>query len=204
VGGSNPGTVHDRLRHAPSGRRRTHPGMVAAIAFESLVKLLAFIAVGAFVTWGIYDGFWRRVCARRRRFRGSLSLLTPLEVVGRRLCELGLADHSVDAGESCSCHGQFQVAVIENIDERHLKKAIWVFPAYMLAINIFVLPIAFGGRLHFPAGNVDADTFVLTLPMAEHQELVGAAGVHRRAICGHRHGDRRDDRVYRRWSATTC
>src|SRR5678815_1222627 len=34
-----------------------HQGMVAAIAFESLVKLLAFVAVGVFVTFGIYNGF---------------------------------------------------------------------------------------------------------------------------------------------------
>ena len=44
---------------------------------------------------------------------------------------------------------QFQVAVIENVDENHLRKAIWLFPLYMLAINVFVLPIAFGGLLHF-------------------------------------------------------
>jgi len=67
---------------------------------------------------------------------------------------------------------QFQVTVIENKDEKHLSKAIWLFPLYMLAINIFVLPIAFGGLLHFPDGGVDADTFVLTLPMAERQELL--------------------------------
>ncbi|MCS6944576.1 MAG: ATP-binding protein, partial [Sutterellaceae bacterium] len=67
---------------------------------------------------------------------------------------------------------QFQVAVIENLDERHLNKALWLFPAYMLAINVFVLPLAFGGRMHFPGGEVDADTFVLTLPMAERQELL--------------------------------
>jgi hypothetical protein len=42
----------------------------------------------------------------------------------------------------------------------------------MLAINLFVLPIAFGGRLHFPGGTVDGDTFVLTLPMVEKQELL--------------------------------
>ena len=65
---------------------------------------------------------------------------------------------------------QFQVAVIENVDEKHLRKAVWLFPLYMLAINIFVLPIAFGGLLAFPQGNVDADTFVLTLPMAFQQE----------------------------------
>ncbi|MGH8742209.1 MAG: histidine kinase dimerization/phospho-acceptor domain-containing protein, partial [Burkholderiales bacterium] len=66
---------------------------------------------------------------------------------------------------------QFQVTVIENLDERHLNKAIWLFPLYMLAINVFVLPIAFGGLLHLPQG-VDADTFVLTLPMAEKQEAL--------------------------------
>src|SRR5213079_42788 len=67
---------------------------------------------------------------------------------------------------------QFQVTVIENVNEKHLNKAIWLFPLYMLAINVFVLPIAFGGLLRFPDGSVDADTFVLTLPMAEKRELL--------------------------------
>src|SRR4030095_6824955 len=67
---------------------------------------------------------------------------------------------------------QFQVTVIENIEEKHLNKAIWLFPLYVLAIIIFVLPIAFGGLLRFPDGTVDADTFVLTLPMAEKNELL--------------------------------
>ena len=67
---------------------------------------------------------------------------------------------------------QFQVAVVENVDEKHLGKAMWLFPLYLLAINVFVLPIAFGGLLHFPAGSVDADTFVLTLPMAERWEAL--------------------------------
>jgi Na+/proline symporter len=61
------------------------------------------------------------------------------------------------------------VAVVENVDERHLNKALWLFPLYLLAINIFVLPIAFGGLLHFASGTVDADTFVLTLPIAEQR-----------------------------------
>ena len=67
---------------------------------------------------------------------------------------------------------QFQVSVVENVNERHLRKAIWLFPLYLLAINLFVLPIAFGGLLHFPAGSVDADTFVLTLPMVQKQEAL--------------------------------
>src|SRR4030095_16090583 len=59
---------------------------------------------------------------------------------------------------------------VENVDESHIARASWLFPLYMLAINLFVLPIAFGGLLHFPPGYVDADTFVLTLPMAHHVE----------------------------------
>ena len=64
---------------------------------------------------------------------------------------------------------QFQVTVVENIDERHLNKALWLFPLYMLLINLFVLPIALAGLMRFPPGVVDADTFVLALPMADHQ-----------------------------------
>jgi Na+/proline symporter len=78
---------------------------------------------------------------------------------------------------------QFQVAVVENKDERHLSKAIWLFPLYMIAINIFVLPIAFGGNLRFPGGSVDADTFVLTLPMGRQAGGPGAVGLHRRLVC---------------------
>jgi Na+/proline symporter len=47
---------------------------------------------------------------------------------------------------------QFQIMVVENVNEDHLAKAIWLFPLYLLAINLFVLPIAFGGSLHFPGG----------------------------------------------------
>ena len=45
---------------------------------------------------------------------------------------------------------QFQVLVVENVDENHLKEAMWLFPLYLLLINIFVLPIAFAGILQLP------------------------------------------------------
>ena len=67
---------------------------------------------------------------------------------------------------------QFQVAVIENINEDHLDKAIWLFPLYLLVINLFVLPIALAGRLRFPGAEVDADFMVLLLPMVERQHLL--------------------------------
>jgi Na+/proline symporter/signal transduction histidine kinase len=147
-----------------------HEGMVAAIAFESLVKLLAFLAVGAWVTFGIYDGF-ADVFARAAADPELRPMLTPLEgVAGGYSSWVWLTILSMLA--IMFLPRQFQVAVIENVDEKHLGKAIWLFPLYMLAINVFVLPLAFGGRLHFPQGQVDPDSFVLSLPMYEKQELL--------------------------------
>jgi signal transduction histidine kinase len=142
--------------------------MVAAIAFESLVKLVAFLAVGAFITFGIYDGFGD-VFARAEAVPKLRAMMAPLEgVAGGYAGWMWLTILSMMA--IMFLPRQFQVAVIENVDEKHLNKAIWLFPLYMVAINLFVLPIAFGGLMHFPPGSVDADTFVLTLPMAERQE----------------------------------
>jgi signal transduction histidine kinase len=67
---------------------------------------------------------------------------------------------------------QFQVMVVENVDERHLKRAAWAFPAYLLAINVFVLPIALGGLLYFAGTAVNPDTFVLSLPLAAGQPML--------------------------------
>ena len=161
-------TIAFGTRHLDAAEH--HEGMVAAIAFESLVKLLAFLAVGIFVTFGIYNGFgdlFDRAAADAK----LSAMLTPLEgVAGGYASWVWLTILSMMA--IMFLPRQFQVTVIENTDEKHINKAIWLFPLYMLAINIFVLPIAFGGLLHFPEGNVDADTFVLTLPMAEKQELL--------------------------------
>jgi Na+/proline symporter/signal transduction histidine kinase len=147
-----------------------HEGMVAAIAFESLVKLLAFLAVGAWVSWGIYNGLGD-LFARSAAEPTLAAMLTPFDAVGGSYSSwVWLTILSMLA--IMFLPRQFQVTVIENKDEAHLGKAIWLFPVYMVAINLFVLPIAFGGLLHFPGGGVDADTFVLTLPMVEKQELL--------------------------------
>ena len=143
-----------------------HEGMVAAIAFESLVKLVAFLAVGVFVTYGLYDGFGD-VFARAAE-RPELMRLFTLEGAGG-YGQWAMLTILAMAAIICLPR-QFQVTVVENTDETHLVKAMWLFPLYLLAINVFVLPIAFGGLLHFPGGDVDPDTFVLTLPMAEGQE----------------------------------
>ncbi len=143
-----------------------HEGMVAAIAFESLVKLVAFLAVGVFVTFSVYDGF-ADLFARTAEVP-ELARLFTVEGSGGYGQWATLTVLSMAA--IICLPRQFQVTVVENTDEAHLEKAVWLFPLYLLIINIFVLPIAFGGLLHFPAGDVDPDTFVLTVPMAENQE----------------------------------
>jgi Na+/proline symporter/signal transduction histidine kinase len=157
-------TILFGTRHLDATER--HEGLVAAIAFESVVKLVAFLAVGLFVTYGMYGGLadiFQRAASDPR----LATLLT-----------FGADGAGYSAWASLTLLSmfailllprQFQVAVVENVDERHVAKAIWLFPAYLLAINLFVLPIALGGLLRFPTGGVDADTFMLTLPIAEKQ-----------------------------------
>src|SRR3954470_20157561 len=160
-------TIAFGTRHLDAAEH--HQGMVAAIAFESLVKLLAFLAVGIFVTFGLYHGVGE-LFARAAADPKLHAMMTPLEGFGGGYASwVWLTILSMLA--IMFLPRQFQVAVIENLDEKHLNKAVWFFPLYMLAINVFVLPIAFGGLLRFPSG-ADADTFVLTLPMAEKQELL--------------------------------
>jgi Na+/proline symporter/nitrogen-specific signal transduction histidine kinase len=157
-------TILFGTRHLDATER--HEGLVAAVAFESLVKLLAFVAVGIFVTFVMYDGF--RDIFRRAEEVPQLNALVVLGgAAGNYTTWASLMLLSMCA--IMFLPRQFQVAVVENVDERHLNKAIWLLPLYLLAINVFVLPIALGGLMHFSAGGIDADTFVLTLPMAERQ-----------------------------------
>jgi Na+/proline symporter/nitrogen-specific signal transduction histidine kinase len=159
-------TVLFGARHLDATER--HEGLVAAIAFESLVKLLAFLAVGAFVTFGLYRGFGDifRLAQEVPRLRalttvggggsyGTWAFLTLLSMLSILFLPR-----------------QFQISVVENVDENHLRKAIWLFPLYLLLINVFVLPVALGGLLLFAGYGVDADTFVLTLPMAQQKEAL--------------------------------
>jgi len=160
-------TIVFGTRHLDATER--HEGMVAAIAFESLVKLLAFLAVGLYVTFGLYHGF-ADVFEQAARLPDVDQLLTLGGAAGTYGSWVSLIFLSMLS--ILFLPRQFQISVVENVNENHLAKAMWLFPLYLLAINIFVLPIAFAGLMHFPAGTVDADTFVLTLPMAHSQKAL--------------------------------
>ncbi len=158
-------TILFGTRHLDATER--HEGLVAAIAFESVVKLVAFIAVGLFVTYGLFGGLsdlFARAAASPELGRllrhdparagtwAALVLVSGLSII--------------------LLPRQFQIIVVENVDESHLKRAVWLFPLYLLLINIFVLPLAIGGLLHDGGQGVNPDTFVLTLPLAHGAEAL--------------------------------
>jgi Na+/proline symporter/signal transduction histidine kinase len=155
-------------RHLDTTER--HEGMVAAIAGESVVKLVAFVAVGVYVTWGLFDGpadLFGRAQAVEAVQR---VLATPPEA--RFAAEQWAALTLLAMLSVIFLPRQFQVMVVENVDERHLARAAWAFPLYLLAINVFVLPIAVGGLLHFGVGVANPETFVLSLPLSQGHEAL--------------------------------
>jgi signal transduction histidine kinase/Na+/proline symporter len=136
-----------------------HPGMVAALASEGVVKLVAFVAVGAFVTYRLFDGLGD--VFHRAADAGLLH-----GVLGQKgSVATWVAVLTVSALAVVFLPRQFHVAVVENSDEDHVRSAMWGFPLYMLAITAFTLPIAFGGLVLGHAA-ATADSFVLALPLA--------------------------------------
>lgn len=152
-------------RHLDSAER--HEGMVAAIAFESVVKLIAFLAVGLFVVYGLFNGLTDLFA--QAHAVPDLARLLRLEQGGGFAWTQWFALTLLSMLSVIFLPRQFQVMVVENVAENHLRRAVWVFPLYLLAINLFVLPIALAGLLYFGAGSVNADNFVLLLPLAAGQ-----------------------------------
>jgi len=145
-----------------------HPGMVAAIALESLVKLIAFLAVGVFVVWGLHgglDSLFAMAATRPdlARLLGSEAALGDA-TAGGGPWGAWVATTILSAAAMLCLPRQFQVLVIESTDERHLDRAIWLFPLYLLLINLFVLPVTLSGLLTF-GGRLDPDLFMVALPL---------------------------------------
>ncbi len=133
-----------------------HHGIVMAIAVEAVVKLMALVAVGVFVVWGIAGG----PSGMLQRIETSDITLWDQDS-GRWISLIFLS------GAAFICLPRmFQVLVVENADERHLRVASWAFPAYLFLMSLFVVPIAVVGLDLLPAGS-NPDLFVLTVPLFE-------------------------------------
>jgi len=138
-----------------------HGGLVFAVAFESAIKLIAFLLVGFFVTYGLYDGFgdiFGRIAASP--YAGLMKIGEGSNVSFLEWTSLTFLSMMA----IMFLPRQFHVAVVENYSEDHIKKAMWLFPLYLFLINIFVLPIAYGGLLLGDTQS-SADYFVLSIPL---------------------------------------
>ncbi len=142
-----------------------HEGLVAAIAVESIVKLIAFWTVGVFVTYGLFGGFTDIFSRFSARDPLLFEQLTSLGGPGKISYVSWFSMLFLSTGAIMLLPRQFHVLVIENSREEHIKDAMWRFPAYLFLINLFVVPIAFGGLL-LSGGSKGADYFVLTLPLS--------------------------------------
>jgi len=148
-------------RHLVSSER--HEGLVAAIAVESIVKLLAFLTVGIFVTYYLFNGItdiFTRIQTNPPLFNRLTTFGEPGEVSYANWFTLLY----LSMGAIMLLPRQFHILVIENSSEDHIKAAMWRFPVYMFLINLFVVPIAMGGVI-FTGSSTGADYFVLTLPL---------------------------------------
>ena len=137
-----------------------HHGVVAAIALEAVVKFFALIAVGVFVTYGVADGIqdvFEGVSSETMRGAG--------DIFGPRWVVLTF----LSATAVICLPRQFQVTVVENIDERHLAMASWLFPLYLFGMVLFIMPIAIVGMKTMPVG-ANPDLYVLTIPLWQQRD----------------------------------
>ncbi|MEP9397433.1 sensor histidine kinase [Mesorhizobium sp. KR2-14] len=137
--------------------REQHHGVVAAIAFEAAVKLVALIAVGVFVVFGLGGGLTE---VYARAVEAGLDIHERSEFGSRWVVVLLLS-----ASAAICLPRQFQITVVENSNEEHLRTAGWAFPAYLFLMSLFTMPIALYGLATMPIGS-NPDMFVLTLPMS--------------------------------------
>jgi len=135
-----------------------HHGIVMAIAVEAVVKLVALLAVGIFVVWGLADG------PADMMARIEASPLAEWDLQPGRWTGLIF----LSAAAVICLPRMFQVMVVENADEAQLARASWAFPAYLFAMSLFIVPIAVVGLERLPAG-ANPDMFLLTLPLSEGQ-----------------------------------
>jgi len=144
-------------------------GLMLAIAAESLVKLVAFLAVGIFVTFAMFHGPTALFAAAMKQPQAAAVLLgAPSFGTFATMTLLALFAILL-------LPRQFHVAVVENNNEDEIRRAAWLFPLYLVLINLFVVPIAMAGLLTFPAGRIDGDMYVLALPLAAGAKVLAIA-----------------------------
>jgi Na+/proline symporter/CheY-like chemotaxis protein len=143
------------------GTRRTSAsahGIVLAMAFESLIKLIALLAVGGYAVFALHGGFADLLQAASR--------LPPPTPPGSNFLTLVL----LGALAMFSLPHQFHLAVVECRHARDVRRARWLFPLYLLLISVFLLPLAWSGQLLLAQSSIPSDLYVLGLPLRSGAE----------------------------------
>lgn len=155
-------TVLFGTRHLESTEH--HRGMIQAVAFESLIKIVAFVAVGLFVGFGLFGGFGDLLAnVREADLTGTLTtdgLEAPAFITQTLVAMLAII----------CLPRQFHVMVVENTDHRDFETARWAMPIYLIIASAFVLPIAAAGLLYPEAASTDPDILILKLPILAGEE----------------------------------
>ncbi len=141
-------------------------GLMLAVAAESIVKLVAFIAAGAFVTFWMFTP--EEMIERAMKTPEAVRAIDYVPSIGNFLTATFLS-----FGAAMMLPRQFHVSVVENSSDAEVGRARWLFPLYLVAINLFVIPIALAGLITFPFGSADSDMYVLALPIEANATLLG-------------------------------
>lgn len=134
-------------------------GLILAVALESVIKITAFLIVGIATTFFLFGSPFDLPQQLREN---NIDLETMMS-------QTSLSTWIVHAGLSAAAilmlPRQFHVTIVENRSEKELRTARWLFPVYLILINLFVLPIALQGIIHL-GSSTNADLYVLALPLA--------------------------------------
>ncbi|GLB49139.1 ATP-binding protein [Neptunitalea lumnitzerae] len=137
-----------------------HIGIVASVAFESIIKLLFFLIIGVYVTYFVFDG--------TEDIYNQFSAIADIEKFTTFPDIYGGFNWFYMTVISFVAvfllPRQFQMMVVENDRERYLKYAIWLFPLYLLLFNVFVIFIAWGGNVEL-GDTVNSEYYTLLLPL---------------------------------------
>lgn len=143
-----------------------HPGLLATIAFESVVKLLGLVVVGIYVCYGLFDGIFDLVAqaaaspAGKQILYADKSWSVYFSHILLGICAMFVLPR------------QFHMNFVENNGPSELKVARWLFPLYLLGMTVFVLPIALAGSLLMEASSAQSDSFVLAIPLQQNNLAV--------------------------------
>jgi Na+/proline symporter/signal transduction histidine kinase len=150
-------------RHADATEHQD--GLILAVAVESIVKLIAFLAVGCAVLY-IYFGGPADLVQRVSANDAVVNAFTYPTSLGTWIVLNMLSAFAI-----IMLPRQFYVTIVENRSEAELKTATWLFPLYLVLINLFVLPVAYAGMV-LVGPSTDADLYVLSLPLMHGQDLL--------------------------------